>query len=84
VTTKAGTSAFALARVFGSFSDAGPRKTNRRYQVTPQPKVVAGGIAGAATIILVWVAGMLGVDVPAEVASAFTVLVSFAASFLKA
>jgi hypothetical protein len=52
--------------------------------VTPQPKVVAGGIAGAATIILVWVAGILGVDVPAEVASAFTVLVSFAAGYLKA
>ena len=51
--------------------------------MTPQPKVVAGGIAGAATIVLVWAAGMAGVDVPAEVASAFTVLVSFAAGFIK-
>jgi len=51
--------------------------------LTPQPKVVAGGIAGAVTIVLVWAAGMAGVDVPAEVASAFTVLVSFAAGFIK-
>ena len=51
--------------------------------MNPQPKVVAGGIAGAFTIVLVWVAGMLGIDVPAEVASAFTVLVSFAAGYLK-
>ena len=51
--------------------------------MTPQPKVVAGGIAGAVTIVLVWAAGMAGVDVPAEVASAFTVLVSFAAGFIK-
>ena len=41
-------------------------------------------MAGAATIILVWVAGTLGVEVPAEVASAFTVLVSVAAGYLKA
>lgn len=51
--------------------------------MTPQPKVVAGGVAGALTIVLVWLAGQFGVDVPAEVASAFTVLVSFAAGYLK-
>lgn len=51
--------------------------------MAPQPKVVAGGIAGALTIIVVWVAGLLGLDVPAEVASAFTVLVSFAAGYVK-
>lgn len=53
-------------------------------KVTPQPKVVAGGVAGALTIVLVWVAGQFGLDVPPEVASAFTVLVSFAAGYLKA
>ena len=57
--------------------------TTKEVTLSPQPKVVAGGIAGAFTIVLVWVAGMLGVDVPAEVASAFTVLVSFAAGYLK-
>lgn len=51
--------------------------------MAPQPKVVAGGVAGALTIMLVWVAGLFGLDVPAEVASAFTVIVSFAAGYLK-
>lgn len=49
----------------------------------PQPKVVAGGVAGAATIVLVYTLGQAGVDVPAEVASAITVLIGFAASYLK-
>lgn len=51
--------------------------------MAPKPKVLAGGAAGAFTIIVVWVAGMFGIDVPAEVASAFTVLVSFAAGYIK-
>lgn len=51
--------------------------------MAPQPKVIAGGAAGAVTVMAVWIAGMFGLDVPAEVASAFTVLVSFAASYLK-
>lgn len=51
--------------------------------MAPQPKVAAGGIAGALTVVLVYAAGVAGLDVPAEVASAFTVLVAFAASYLK-
>lgn len=49
----------------------------------PQAKVVAGGAAGAASIVLVYILGELGVKVPAEVASAITVLLSFAASYMK-
>ena len=52
--------------------------------MTVNPKVQAGGAAGAVTILLVWVAGMFGLDVPPEAASAFTVLVSTAAGYLKA
>jgi hypothetical protein len=48
-----------------------------------EPKVAAGGIAGSVTILAVWVAGLLGVDVPPEVASAFTVVVTFVAGYLK-
>jgi len=48
-----------------------------------KPKVVAGGVAGSFTIVLVWIVGMLGVDVPTEVGMSFTVLVSFAAGYLK-
>ena len=50
----------------------------------PQPKVIAGGAAGSLTIILVYVAGLCGVEVPAEVASAVTVLISTAAAYIKA
>lgn len=51
--------------------------------LTPQPKVVAGTTAGAATIVLVWIVGMFGVDVPALVASAVTVLLTAGAAYLK-
>jgi biotin transporter BioY len=51
--------------------------------VNVNPKVAATGVAGSVTILLVWVAGMVGIPVPAEVASAFTVLVGFAAGYLK-
>lgn len=51
--------------------------------MTPNPKVVAGGFAGAVTVVLVWVAGMFGVEVPPEVASAVTVLISTGAGYLK-
>lgn len=49
----------------------------------PKPKVVAGGIAGAITGIIVWIAKELGLDIPPAVASYLTVAVSFAASWLK-
>lgn len=48
------------------------------------PKVAAGGLAAGVTIILVWVAQMLGLDVPPEVASAFTAVVSAVAGYVKA
>jgi hypothetical protein len=51
--------------------------------MTPQPKVVAGGAAGAVSVILVWAVGLAGLEVPAEIASAVTVLISFAASDIK-
>ena len=47
------------------------------------PKVAAGSLAGAITIIIVFVAEKLGLEVPAEVASAFTVILSFAAGYMK-
>ena len=47
------------------------------------PKVVAGGVAGAVTVVLVWAVGTFAkVDIPAEVASAITTILSFAASYL--
>lgn len=49
----------------------------------PTAKVATGGIAGALTLLVVFIVGKFGVDVPAEVAAAVTVLISFAASYIK-
>lgn len=51
---------------------------------TPTPKVAAAGITGAAALIIVWVAGLFGLEVPAEVAAAFTVILAFVGGYLKA
>lgn len=48
-----------------------------------QSKVQAGGIAGALTIVLVWLLGALNVDVPPEVASAITTIISTGTAYLK-
>ena len=51
--------------------------------MTPHPKVAAGGIAGAVTTVLVFVAAQLGVEVPGEVAAALTTIIGFAAGYLR-
>lgn len=50
----------------------------------PVKKVTAAGAAGSAAVVLIYIAGLLGLDVPAEVAAAVTVLASFGAGYLKA
>lgn len=47
------------------------------------PKTTAAGIAGAVTLVIVFVLGRLGVEIPADVASAITVIIAFAAAYLK-
>jgi hypothetical protein len=47
------------------------------------PKVKASGLAAAATLVIVFVLGQLGVDVPADVAAAVTLILSVAAGYLK-
>lgn len=49
----------------------------------PVPKVQAAGTAGAATILVVYVAGLAGIEMPAEVASALTALLAFAGGYVK-
>jgi hypothetical protein len=49
----------------------------------PTQKVVAGGAAGAAAVLVVFIAGQFGVDVPPEVAAALTVLLAAVAAWLK-
>lgn len=48
----------------------------------PTNKVTAVGISGALTVLLVYVLGLYGVNLPPEVASALTILVSFAGGYL--
>ncbi len=47
------------------------------------PKVAAGAAAGAVTVVLVWCLSLLGVEVPVEVASAITVIISLAAAYVR-
>lgn len=50
---------------------------------TPTPKVAAGGYAGAAALVLVWLLGQFGVDMPPEVAAALALLAYGGAAYLK-
>jgi putative flippase GtrA len=55
----------------------------RSASALPVRKVAAGGAAGAVTVILVWIASAaFKVDIPPEVASAITVVISFVAGYL--
>lgn len=48
------------------------------------PKVIAGGVAGAITIIIAWVAKDFGgVTIPTEVGMAFTLVLASFAAWLK-
>lgn len=48
------------------------------------PKIAASGIAGAASIILVWVVQTFtGVDVPTEIGMALTTVISGLAGYFK-
>lgn len=48
-----------------------------RVSLAPVPKVANGGLAASLTVLMVYIVGLLGLDVPPEVASAFTTLVGF-------
>lgn len=47
------------------------------------PKLAASSIAGSITLIVVWVTSLFGLEMPPEVASAFTVIFSFLAGYIK-
>lgn len=48
---------------------------------SPTTKVVAGGSAGAITVVLLFTLAQFDIVVPAEVGSALTVILSFVASY---
>ncbi len=50
---------------------------------TPTQKVAAAGIAGAVTVVLVYlVQAIFNIEIPAEVSSAITAIVAFASGYL--
>ena len=50
---------------------------------TPTPKMAAAGITGAVAIVLVWLAGLFGLEVPPEVAAAVAAILAFGAGYFK-
>jgi hypothetical protein len=61
---------------------AGNRQPITQPSMAPTTKLAAGGVAGALTVLVVWILGLLPVPVPPEVASALTVIISFITSYL--
>ena len=49
----------------------------------PVPKVAAGGIAGAVSVLVIFAAQQFGVEIPGDVGAAIGVIVAFVASYLK-
>lgn len=54
----------------------------RARALTPEKKVTAASVSGAAVTVLVYVAGLVGHDLPATVAAAAVLLVASAAAWL--
>lgn len=48
----------------------------------PTSKVKATGAAGAASVLVVFIAGQLGLDVPPEAAAAVATLLAFAGGYI--
>lgn len=54
-------------------------------QPTPQPtsKVAAAGVGGSITVLVVYIAKLFGLEIPAEVASALTALIAFGSGYIQ-
>lgn len=49
----------------------------------PTTKVQAAGVGGAGAVVLVWVLGLFGIDMPAEVAASVSALIAVGAGYVK-
>lgn len=66
---------------------AGTARKVKQLRPNPTTKVVYGGIAGALSVIVVWVLNAFkvlpdGTQVPGEIASALTTILSFIVSYV--
>jgi len=51
-------------------------------EVKPKPKVTGGVLAGALSVILVWVLSLMGVEVPGAVGAAIATVIGFVVAWL--
>lgn len=57
--------------------------TANQPTASPTRKVAAGGIGGAISIVIIYlIQALFGVELPGEVASAVTLLISFGSSYI--
>lgn len=52
--------------------------------LAPEPKVVAGTVAGALTVVVAYVADLAGLELPPAVTAALTTLLALGTAYLKA
>ena len=48
---------------------------------TPNRKVTSGALAGALSVLVVWVVGLFGLDVPGEAGAALATVLAFATGY---
>jgi len=51
-------------------------------EVKPKPKVAGGVLAGALSVIIVWVASLAGVEVPGAVGAAIATVIGFLVAWI--
>ena len=54
----------------------------KRKPMDIHPKTASAGLSGSLTVVLVWLAGLAGLDVPEEVAAAFASILAFGGAYL--
>lgn len=52
-------------------------------QIEPEPEDDCGGDCWGCDLVIVFVLGRLGVDIPADVAAAVTTIIAFVAAYVK-
>lgn len=53
-----------------------------RSPTTPTSKVTAAGVGGAVAVLISWVLGLFGIDLPPEAAAAIALLLSAGAGYV--
>lgn len=65
----------------GRYLESHPEHTLRH--LAPEPKVVAGTLAGALTVLVAYVADLAGLELPPAVTAALTTLLAIGTAYLR-